>query len=158
VVFETRVEVEGASHRKTKVFYECADRSEKVARGQALGAAGRRSSRRFYTHQRGRGTAAGLVGRGDGALFEVLQNVACRNGAEAGDGGIRALPKEQRAATARLAARTGTGGAAVFPEKHGELAHAPPYAQGRVELGFRVKTRGAKTWILREENTRSWGA
>jgi hypothetical protein len=74
-----------------KDFDECADGSENVSRGQALGAAGRRSSGRFDAHQRGRGAAAGLVGRGDGAFFEILQNPASRNRAEVGDGGLRAL-------------------------------------------------------------------
>ncbi len=74
-----------------KDLNECAEGSEKVAGGQALGASGRRSSGRFYAHQRGWGTAAGLVGRGNGAFFEVVQNSASRNGAEIGDGGLWAL-------------------------------------------------------------------
>ena len=88
-----------------------------------MGAACRRGSRSFYADKRGWGAAAGLVGRGDGAFFKILQNPACGDGAAACDGRLRALFEVQRAAAARLAARSGAGGAALLPEGDGELAH-----------------------------------
>jgi len=71
----------------------------------------------------GRGTAAGLVGGGDGAVFEVLPGPASGDGHEVGDGGLWALFEKQRAAAAGMADGAGAGGAALLPEGNGELAH-----------------------------------
>lgn len=116
-----------------------------------MGAPGRRSSGRFYAHQRGWGAALGLVGRGNGAFFEVLQNPASRNGTEVGDGGLRALFKEQRATAAGLELDQAREALRCFQKGTENWHIAAPDAEGRVEVGFRVKTRGGEAGTLNVE-------
>jgi hypothetical protein len=89
-----------------------------------------------------------LVGRGNGAFFEVLQNPASRNGTEVGDGGLWALFEEQRATAAGLELDQAREALRCFQKGTENWHIAAPDAEGRVEVGFRVKTRGGEAGTL----------